>query len=68
MSIASLCAALAYPLLIWHFAPEYLYFSIGAAAFLMIMHMTNIKRIAKGEEKPLTIGGSGKSDEKEQTK
>ena len=60
MSVASLGAALAYPLLIWHFAPAYLYFSIGAAAFLMVMHITNIKRIAKGEEKPLTIGGKDK--------
>ena len=68
MSIASLVAALAYPLLIWHFAPDYVFFAIGAAAFLMIMHMANIKRIAKGEEKPLTIGGSSKSEEKEQTK
>ena len=60
MSVASLGAALAYPLLIWHFAPDYLYFSIAAAAFLMVMHMANIKRIAKGEEKPLTIGGKDK--------
>lgn len=60
MSIASLVATLSYPLLVWHFAPEYLYFSIGAAAFLMLMHMGNIKRIAKGEEKPLTIGGKDK--------
>ena len=68
MSVASLGAALAYPLLIWHFAPEYLYFSIGAAAFLMVMHIANIKRIAKGEEERLTIGGNNKSEDKEQTK
>ena len=69
MSVASLGAALAYPVLIWHFAPEYLYFAIGAAAFLMIMHMANIKRIAKGEEERLTIGGNSKpSEDKEQTK
>ena len=55
MSVASLGAAVAFPVLIWHFAPEYLYFAIGAAAFLMLMHISNIKRIAKGEEKPLTI-------------
>ncbi|MBQ6150796.1 MAG: glycerol-3-phosphate 1-O-acyltransferase PlsY [Mogibacterium sp.] len=67
MSIASLAAALAYPVLVWHFKPEYFYFAICAAAFLMIMHLANIKRIAKGEEKPLTIGG-GNKEEKEQTK
>ncbi len=68
MSIASLVAALAYPALVWYFKPEYFYFAICAAAFLMITHMANIKRIAKGEEKPLTVGGSSKSEEKEQTK
>ena len=68
MSVASLGAALAYPVLIWHFAPDYLYFSIAAAAFLMIMHMANIKRIAKGEEEKLTIGGNNKTEDKEQTK
>ena len=67
MSIASLAAALAYPALVWYFKPEYFYFAICAAAFLMIMHLANIKRIAKGEEKPLTIGGSNKEEE-EQTK
>ena len=71
MSVASLAAALSYPLLIWRFDRGYVYFAVCAAAFLMIMHMANIKRIAKGEEKPLTIGGGNKSDEsdeKEQTK
>lgn len=71
MSVASLAAALSYPLLIWRFDRGYVYFAVCAAAFLMIMHMANIKRIAKGEEKPLTIGGgkkSDESDEKEQTK
>ena len=67
MSIASLAAALAYPALVWYFKPEYFYFAICAAAFLMIMHLANIKRIAKGEEKPLTIGG-GNKEEEEQTK
>ena len=57
MSVGSLAAALAYPAFIWHFDRPYFYFAICAAAFLMIMHAANIKRIAKGEEKPLTIGG-----------
>lgn len=68
MSVASLGAALAYPVLIWHFAPDYVYFAIAAAAFLMVMHMANIKRIAKGEEEKLTIGGNNKTEDKEQTK
>lgn len=65
MSIASLVAALAYPALVWHFRPEYFYFAVCAAAFLMIMHFSNIKRIAKGEEKPLTIGSSNRQENKE---
>ena len=67
LTASSLAAALAYPALVWYFKPEYFYFAICAAAFLMIMHLANIKRIAKGEEKPLTIGG-GNKEEEEQTK
>jgi glycerol-3-phosphate acyltransferase PlsY len=65
MSIASLAAALSYPLLIWHFSSNYLIFSICAAVFLMLTHAKNISRIVRGEEKPLTVGGK---EEKEQTK
>lgn len=67
MSVASIFAALAYPALVWYYEPEYFYFAIGAAVFLIIMHLANIKRIAKGEEKPLTIGGKDKEEEKEFT-
>lgn len=66
MSIASLAAALSYPLLIWHFSSSYLYFSICAAVFLLLTHSKNIQRIVRGEEEPLTVGGS--NEEKEQTK
>ena len=68
MSVASLAAALSYPALIWHFSHEYFIFAICAAVFLMLTHMANIKRIAKGEEKPLTIGGSKEEKGKEQAK
>ena len=63
MSVASLLAALAYPALVWYYEPEYFHFAIGAAAFLIIMHLANIKRIAKGEEKPLTIGSLEKAED-----
>ena len=63
MSVASIFAAIAYPVAIWYYEPEYLYFAIGAAAFLLIMHLANIKRIAKGEEEKLTIGGKNKEEE-----
>lgn len=60
MSVGSLAAAIAYPFLIWKFAPEYTYFAIAAALFLILTHAQNIKRIAKGEEKALTIGNADK--------
>ena len=63
MSVASIFAAIAYPVAIWLYEPEYLYFAIGAAVFLLIMHLANIKRIAKGEEEKLTIGGKDKAQD-----
>ena len=63
MSIASIFAAIAYPVAIWYYEPEYLYFAIGAAVFLVIMHLANIKRIARGEEEKLTIGGRDKAED-----
>ena len=66
MSIASIFAAIAYPVAVWYYEPEYLYFAIGAAVFLIIMHIANIKRIAKGEEAKLTIGGRDNADDAEE--
>lgn len=68
MSVASIVAVLTYPVLIWHFDARFVYFAVAAAAFLVIMHSGNIKRIAKGEEKPLTVGGKDKTEHEEQTK
>ena len=66
MSIASIFAAIAYPVAVWYYEPEYLYFAIGAAVFLIIMHIANIKRIAKGEEAKLTIGGRDNEEDSEE--
>jgi glycerol-3-phosphate acyltransferase PlsY len=63
MSVGSLAAALAYPFLVWRFAPEYRYFAIAAAVFLILTHADNIKRIVRGEEKTLTIGHADKGKE-----
>ena len=65
MSVGSLAAAVAYPFLIWKFAPEYLGFSIAAALFLIVMHSANIGRLIRGEEEPLSIGHKGKEKDKE---
>lgn len=63
MSVGSLGAAVVYPVVVWFCAPEYKWFAICAALFLVLTHSQNIKRIAKGEEKELTIGGKDKEDE-----
>ena len=64
MSVASLGAALAYPVIIYFFAPDYLMFAILAAVFLVIMHSENIKRLVRGEESRLSIGGKDKNSAK----
>lgn len=56
MSVGSISAALVYPVLIWYYEPDCLYFAIGAAAFLLIMHISNITRLSKGQEKALSFG------------
>ena len=56
MSIGSIGALIVYPALVWYYYPECLYFAIGAALFLVLMHISNIKRISKGQEKALTFG------------
>ena len=64
MSVASLGAAISYPFLVHHFAPQYTYFGVAVAIFLLIMHRENIARLIKGEEKPLTIGHKNKEKDK----
>ena len=55
-SVCSLIAAVTYPFLTWFYEPRYMYFTIGVSVFLIIMHIPNIKRISKGEEKKLEFG------------
>ena len=69
MSLASLGAAVSYPVLVYFLSPDRrcFYFAIGAALFLMIQHAANIQRIARGEEKALTIGHGVKHSDAEKT-
>lgn len=60
MSVGSLSAGISYPFLIRNFMPECFYFAIGCAVFLIIMHIPNIIRLVKGEEKALTLGHRNK--------
>ena len=61
MSVGSLAAAIAYPVFVWFYAPEYKYFAIAAAVFLILAHGKNIKRLIRGEEKQLTVGNADKA-------
>ena len=56
MSVGSIGALLVYPALVWYYEPECLYFAIGAAVFLVLMHISNIIRLTKGQEKALSFG------------
>jgi glycerol-3-phosphate acyltransferase PlsY len=69
MSVASLGAAISYPILVYFLSPDRrcFYFAIAAALFLMIQHAANIQRIARGEEKSLTIGHGVKHRDTEET-
>ena len=56
MSVGSIAAIISFPALIYYYDHDYFYFSIGIAVFLILMHISNIIRLSKGEEKALTIG------------
>ena len=58
MSIASIGAVVTYPIFVYLFADDkrFVFFAIAAVLFLIVQHAANIKRIARGEEKALTIG------------
>lgn len=56
MSLASLCAAVSYPLFMWRIAPDMLIFALCVTAFIILTHIPNIKRLKAGEEPKLEIG------------
>lgn len=64
MSVASLGAAVSYPFLLWHFMPDRycVIFAVFMVLFLMVQHIANIRRIAKGEEEALTVGHADSKD------
>lgn len=55
MSLGSLAAAVVFPPLCLFYTPEYFYFAIGVAVFLIVMHIPNIKRLKNGEESTLDV-------------
>ncbi len=65
MSIGSIAAVIAFPALVWYYDNDYFYFAIGMAAFLVLMHVSNIIRLSRGEEKALTIGHKVRKGEEE---
>ena len=63
MSVGSIAAVLAFPALVWYYDNDYFYFAVGIAAFLILMHISNIIRLSRGEEKALTIGHKSRKGE-----
>ncbi len=63
MSIGSIAAVISFPALVWYYDNDYFYFAIGMAAFLLLMHVSNIIRLSRGEEKALTIGHKARKGE-----
>lgn len=62
VSLASIVAAVLYPILMYFYQPRGALFTLGVAAFVIIMHIPNIKRLLNGEEPPLSFGGKDKED------
>ncbi len=60
VSLGSIIAAAVAPPLIWLFGeqPEYLYFGLVAATFVIYRHRPNIQRLLKGEELKIKAGSS----------
>ena len=50
MSVGSLLAAAAFPLLCWLFEPGFLPVGCVMAVIIIIKHIPNIKRLIKGQE------------------
>lgn len=55
MSLGSLVAAIVFPPLCLFYTPEYFIFSLFVAAFLIVRHIPNIKRLKNGEENTFDI-------------
>ncbi len=61
VSLGSIVGAFIAPPLVWFFGerPEYLYFAIVAAFFVIVRHRPNIERLLKGQELKVKYGGTG---------
>lgn len=69
VSLASIVGAVIAPPLIWAFGErvEYFWFGLVAAAFVIVRHRPNIRRLLKGEELKIKAGGSSASGKKDGT-
>lgn len=63
MSIGSVAACLAYPLLVLFYYPVFFPVSIIAALFVLFNHRTNLQRLYRGEEKSMSVGDVTTSDD-----
>ncbi len=55
VSLGSITAALAFPVLTYFMEPDFLYVGIAMAALLIYKHKGNIQRLMKGEENKLSF-------------
>ncbi|MDO5329191.1 MAG: glycerol-3-phosphate 1-O-acyltransferase PlsY [Coriobacteriia bacterium] len=64
MSVGSIYAAVVLPVATFFLHNPYFITSICVACLIIFMHRTNIVRLVKGEEKPLSFGGKNGKKEK----
>ena len=57
MSVGSIAAAIAYPILIWFYYPEFLPAAIIMGVMIIFTHRENIKRLKEGNESEIRLGG-----------
>lgn len=67
VSLGSIVGAALLPVLVWWFGekPEYLYFSILAALFVIVRHRPNIERLLQGTELKIKAGNMTNQPPKE---
>ena len=55
MSVGSIAAAVAFPVMFFFVKPDYLIWSVCLAVIVLWRHRANIVRLAKGEEPPMSF-------------
>lgn len=70
MSVGTLAASIAYPILFWIYLPDganlplYLTFAVAMALLSFFCHRSNLRRLLRGEENRLDFGKIGQISRK----